>query len=286
MPDINPIERRRAIMRYVKGAVIIILLGAVVGLVAYVSFRPSPKQGLPASQSVPVMTQRVELKTQDSVAVVGDYYVPASTSVRGLLLLHMMPADRASWRAFAEKMQSAGWHVLAIDLRGHGESQGGPPGASLAKGGPDGYKRFSDAEHQASRFDIEAGVEFLKEALRQSSGESELYLGGASIGANLALQYLAEHADAKAALLLSPGLDYRGVTTESAARSLKPGQSVYYIASRDDQYSADTIQRLYDVTPSGVRKEIKFFETAGHGTTIFEREPAFMDELAGWLANR
>ncbi|MEK7465033.1 MAG: hypothetical protein AAB591_01295, partial [Patescibacteria group bacterium] len=167
------------------------------------------------------------------------------------------------------------------DLRGHGESQGGPPGASLAKGGPNGYKNFSDAEHQASRLDAEAGVEFLK-----SKGIESVYQGGASIGANLALQYLAEHADAKAALLLSPGLDYRGVTTESAARSLKPGQSVYYIASRDDQYSADTIQRLYDVTPSGVRKEIKFFETAGHGTTIFEREPAFMDELAGWLANR
>jgi hypothetical protein len=49
MPDINPIERRRAIMRYVKVAVIIVLLGAVVGLVAYVSLRPSPKQGLPAS---------------------------------------------------------------------------------------------------------------------------------------------------------------------------------------------------------------------------------------------
>ncbi len=220
------------------------------------------------------MVERVELKTQDNVAIVCDYYPPAAPVAKGLLLFHMMPATRTSWRAFAAKAQQAGWHVLAIDLRGHGESQGGP----------DGYKRFSDAEHQASKLDAEAGAEFLKSTLRESSGQEGLFvLGGASIGANLALQYLSEHPEAKAAFLLSPGLDYRGVTTEPAARDLKPGQAVYYVASRDDQHSAETIQRLSEVTPAGVEKKIKFFEAAGHGTTIFEREPYFMDEIVSWL---
>lgn len=209
---------------------------------------------------------RIELKTSDGVSLKGDYFVGRSD--RGLLLLHMMPADRTSWRAFAEKSENANWHVLAIDLRGHGESQGGP----------NGYKSFSDAEHQASRYDVEAGVEFLK-----SRGVTVLSLGGASIGANLALQYLSEHPDVRGVFLLSPGLDYRGVKTEPAARNLKPGQFVFYVASRDDAHSADTVQQLFDVTPAGVSKEIKFFETAGHGTTIFEREPQFMDSVVEWL---
>ena len=66
------------------------------------------------------MPQRIELKTKDGVSVIGDYYAPSQASVKGLLLLHMMPADRTSWNAFAGRMQAAGWHVLAIDLRGHG----------------------------------------------------------------------------------------------------------------------------------------------------------------------
>lgn len=214
------------------------------------------------------MMKMIELKASDNVVIVGDYYAPALASAKGLLLLHMMPADRTSWKAFAEKMQALGWHVLAIDLRGHGESQGGP----------NGYRSFSDEEHQASRHDVEAGVEFLK-----SKDVDELYLGGASIGANLALQYLAEHSEAKAAFLLSPGLDYRGVKTETLTQNLKPNQSVYYVASSEDAYSVQSTRKLFDQTGAGVKKEIKFFENAGHGTTIFEKEPQFMDEVAVWL---
>lgn len=214
------------------------------------------------------MSERIELKTSDGVSVVGGYYPASTASMKGLLLLHMMPETRQSWHDFAAKARDAGFNVLAVDLRGHGESQGGP----------DGYRNFSDAEHQLSRRDVEAAAEFLK-----SKGVSEIYLGGASIGANLALQYLAESGDAKAAFLLSPGLDYRGVRTKQHARALGESKAVYYIASRDDRYSAETIQVLFDETPEGVKKEKKLFEYAGHGTTIFEREPAFMGEIISWF---
>lgn len=246
---------------------IIVLLVALLAGALYISRtrEEMPQEFSAAGQGMP---QRVEFKTKDNVLIVADYYAPASSSVKGLLLLHMMPATRQSWRVFAEKMQRVGYHVLAVDLRGHGESQGGP----------NGYRNFSDAEHQASRGDAEAGAEYL-----QSRGVTELYIGGASIGANLALQYLAEHPGAKAAFLLSPGSDYRGVKTEPAVWNLTPGHAVYYVASRDDGYSADTIQKLFDTTPTGMKKEIKFFDAAGHGTTIFEREPAFMDTIASWL---
>lgn len=222
-------------------------------------------------QSETGMQERIELKTKDNFSIAGDYYAPSSASSRGLLLLHMMPAARSSWRALAGKMQTAGFHVLAIDLRGHGESQYGP----------NGYRDFSDVEHQASKFDVEAAAEFLK-----SKGAAQLFLGGASIGANLSLQHLAEHPEAGAAFLLSPGLDYRGVKTESFAKRLRSDQAVYFAASAEDmrssgQSAADMAETLYGLC--ACRKELKKFDNAGHGTTIFEREPAFMDIIVSWL---
>ena len=78
---------------------------------------------------------RVVLTTSGAVTIVGNYY--KGSADRGALLVHMMPATKESWGAFARVLEKQGYHVLAIDMRGHGESDGGPVG----------YKNFSDEEH-------------------------------------------------------------------------------------------------------------------------------------------
>jgi len=212
-------------------------------------------------------SELVKLKTKDGVDIVGDYY-PAPDFNVGVLMLHMMPADRKSFFAFAEKVQRAGWQGLAIDFRGHGESQGGPSG----------YQLFKDEEHQKSILDVEAGAEFLK-----SKGVKEIYLVGASIGANLSLQYLVEHPEAKAAVLLSPGLNYRGIKTDELAKKVYHTKAVYLAAAQDDYYSYETVQGLYDVLPKEVTRELKLFDSGGHGTKLFETHPELMEEIILWL---
>lgn len=219
------------------------------------------------------MVETIKIKTQDEVEIIGDYY--ETQGDKGVLLLHMMPADRKSWVFFAEKLQAKDFKVLAIDLRGHGESQGGP----------DGYKKFSDAEHRASILDVEAGAEFLKSTLRQSSGqEGKLHLVGASIGANFALKYLSDHSEVKSAILLSPGLDYRGVKILGLISALKNDQAVFAVASEDDKYSFDSVKNLFEGVPFSDSRMMKIFKDAGHGTTIFEKEPEFMEEVTDWIS--
>ena len=218
--------------------------------------------------------ERVEFAAQDGVKIVGDYYPPIGEiqvmngASRGVILLHMMPSHRKSWVALAEKLRQTGLPVLAIDLRGHGESQGGP----------EGYKSFSDSEHQNSRLDVIAAALFLR-----SKRVDEFHLVGASIGANLALQYLAEHPNARSAILLSPGLDYRGVKTGEAIQKILTGRGVYLVASDDDQYSRDTVNELASRITLDEKHRLKILESGGHGTTIFENHPEFMDELVEWL---
>lgn len=253
-------------MRF-KICVFFTIIVVVVGFVYFLSTGDnSSEKNEVFSDKNKVMFEAVKIKAQDGIEIAGDYY--DAPSDKGVILLHMMPADRKSWIKFALKLQTKNFKVLAIDLRGHGESQGGP----------DGYKNFSDIEHQSSSFDVEAAVEFL-----ENKGAGNLYLAGASIGANLALKYLAEHSEAKSVVLLSPGLDYRGVKTVGLVKALKDDQAVFAVASEDDKYSFDSINKLFEGISLSDSRMIKIFKDAGHGTTIFERKPEFMDEVVGWL---
>lgn len=204
--------------------------------------------------------------TKDDRVIIGDYY--SGTRKSGMLLLHMMPANRTSWRTLAGKLQENGFHVLAIDLRGHGESTGGP----------NGYRTFSDADHQQSLFDIESAIEVL-----HTKGIEKLHIGGASIGANLALQYAAGHPEVGSVMLLSPGLDYHGIHSDILIDSLKSTQAVLLAASDDDVYSFTSVKALYDRSSNLPKREVKLLTEAGHGTKMFEKYTPFIDEVVEWL---
>ncbi|MCP6720223.1 MAG: alpha/beta fold hydrolase [Patescibacteria group bacterium] len=217
--------------------------------------------------------EKVSLKTSDGVEIIGDYYTGLGS--RGVLLLHMMPTTRVSWRGFAPKLVEHGYHALAIDLRGHGESANGP----------ENYKSFSDKEHQASIHDVESGVQFLKE---KGTVDGELVIVGASIGANLALWYASDHTEIKQIVLLSPGLNYKGIETKPLIRRLEVGQGVFFASSEDDERSnginADMNRELHKLIPQGVEKKLVIYQAVGHGTDMFGKEkPDLESEILEWI---
>jgi len=208
------------------------------------------------------------LKTSDGVRLAGAFY--AADQLRGqALLLHMMPAAKESWSAFASALSSRGIACLAIDFRGHGASAGGP----------EGYRASSDAEQQAKRLDVEAGLEWLR-----ARAPMPLLVAGASIGANLAIRAEADHADVAACLALSPGLDYHGVTTADAFSSLRIGQRVFLAASSEDASALECADAL-EKAATAARIEIRRLEDKGHGTTMLERDRGFFDEAVAWMTS-
>ncbi len=148
---------------------------------------------------------------------------------------------------------------LAIDLRGHGESSAGDP----------------------SDLDVQAALAWLA-----ASGfpATHIALMGASIGANLALRALAQNQDIHAAVLLSPGSDYHGVTTLDAATRIDPSQALFIAASSgDDQQSFLDAQEIIRLAPSQ-EKNWKPFTQAGHAMHLLESHPELANESATWLA--
>ncbi|MCR4284323.1 MAG: lysophospholipase [Parcubacteria group bacterium] len=226
------------------------------------------------------MKEKVILKTIDNKEIVGNYIEVSGAKGAGLLL-HMMPSTKESWNGFAKELLEAGFSSLAIDLRGHGESDGGP----------EGFMRFDDKEHQKSMLDVKASIEFLK---NKGVAIGKIFLAGASIGANLSLQYQKENPEIKASILLSPGLNYRGILGGELAKNLNDNQAIFASGSEHDcgyqdarglsadKCASDMAKDIFEAAPSK-NKQIKIFSNSAHGTTILLRNEGFLKELILWL---
>ena len=214
--------------------------------------------------------QKTKVTTSDGLnlaALVWEGKGPVS-----IILMHMMPAAKESWIPLAEGLSKQGYNVLAFDFRGHGESEGG------------NYEDFSDGQHQQYYLDLEAAVRYVKE----NFPGTEIYLGGASIGANIAIKYLAEHPEIKKAAALSAGLNYHGVNAEELVRQTDPSQDLLLVAAADDMRKTGTsasrqAEILYDL--AACKKEKILFQTGGHGTSLLDAQPDLAATIQDFFDN-
>lgn len=257
---------------------IAILILAFVGLLALApAIRNYVQEQWVAEKVKEAEVERVTFKTADGVEIVGELYVPEEIrhDPYATLLLHMMPATKESWREYALRAREDNCVVLAIDLRGHGES-------TKKNGEVLNFQEFTDEQHQQSIQDIEAAAQFLEER-----GFPLEVIGGASIGANLALSYAADHPEIKKIFLLSPGFNYRGIEAQPLVEKLKETQGIYAVGgSQDVRSSGDDAgtmaQTLHDKAPV-IDKKFEIIRTETHGTDIFKQDPKLIDRILEWV---
>ncbi len=196
----------------------------------------------------------VTFKTEDNVKIAATHYIGKGNCV---ILLHMLSRDRRDWDNFAVKLNSLGYNVLAIDLRGHGESDLD-------------FLKFTSTDYNNMVKDVAAAKKYLN--------KSKIFVIGASIGANVALNYAVKDKDVKGIVLLSPGADYRGVETLKAI--MKYDRPIIIVSSEDDFQSIGASRQLYSF--AGKQRELKEYQDAGHGTNMFVK-PDLADSIIDWL---
>jgi pimeloyl-ACP methyl ester carboxylesterase len=179
----------------------------------------------------------------------------------GVILVHDKDRSGADWQLFAQKLAANGFHVVAVDLRGHGASK--PPDA------------LTEADWPKMTQDVEAAVAWL-----HAKGATKLAVVGASFGANLAVNAAADDAAVTNLVLLSPGLNLNGVTT-SAAMEKYGKRPVLFVASNDDAYAVRSVNAL-DAKATG-QKKIALLDQAGAGVKMLNRDPGLEATLLGWL---
>jgi pimeloyl-ACP methyl ester carboxylesterase len=232
------------------------MTGRALLLVSFLALAASPLRA--------ASVQDVSFRTDDGVTIAGSLYLPSRPGP-GILLLHALSRNREDWQSMATRFSDAGFVTLAIDLRGHGASGPLPEGASLG-----------DLTGMVA--DVKAARAFL--ATRREVSPGRIGIAGASIGANLAILCAAGDPTVRSLVLLSPGIDYRGLRPEAALKKYGDRPALL-VASQEDGYSTNSARQLAKSGP-GVR-DLRILNGAGHGTVMIGRQPDLAAALVDWF---
>lgn len=202
--------------------------------------------------------------------IAATFYGVDTPAPPGIILIHRLGADRTAWGPFAQHAQRNGYACLAFDLRGHGESVR-RDGERLS------YRAFTGADWRAAVQDIDAARRFMG---RRGVNLADTAIAGASIGANLALAYAAEHPDVPAVVLVSPGLDYKGIRTAEAIAAYG-NRPVLLMTSEGDSYSVSSCTEL-DRVAEGLC-EVRRYPGATHGAPLLDASDSARDQILLWL---
>lgn len=218
---------------------------------------------LPLFVTTALASTDVTLQTEDGTKVHA-IVDGAEDSKKGVVLVHMVGRSAGDWSYLSEKLSRGGQHVVAPDLRGHGKNR------------PDGDdSKLEDSEYAKMVQEVQASVKYLRD-----KGATEISCAGASIGANLCLRAAATDPEIVNLVLLSPGLNYKGVKTVDAIEAYGD-RPVLFVASEDDNFAFRSASVL-ETKATGQRK-FAILKNAGHGTKMLNRDPSLEGLVTSWL---
>jgi dienelactone hydrolase len=200
--------------------------------------------------------QVVTFQASDGMRLTADYFPPPE-DLRSLapmvILLHMYRSDRHAWQPLIRPLHEAGFAVLAVDLRGHGDSATTETRQRVLDRDP---KLFREMQN-----DLRGAYDFL--AAQPRVDRARFALVGASVGCSVALQYAARDRSVDAVVCLSPGLDYLGLDSAGDIAQIT-GRRLLLIATEDEKDAVYTLEKR----GSGVEVQIPAGASA-HGTNMF-----------------
>ncbi len=275
-------SRRRLPIRIARVALSIGLVAGAVALLARglaerVLFQPSSGMDLRPEQ-LGLDAEELYLSTDDGVRVHA-FWLPAPGADRAILFLHGNAGNASHRLPNAGQLVRLRAHVLLLDYRGYGLSEGSPSEEGV----------YADAR---------AGLEHIARARALPPERTVLF--GRSLGAAVAVDLAQDRplawvilesgwsslADVAGQVLRLPVGGLLGGMFDSAAKiSRVRAPLLFFHGDRDRTVPIELGQRLYAAAPEP--KAFWVIRTAGHNDTIlvggrayFERFQRFLDEVA------
>ena len=152
---------------------------------------------------------KVSLRTADKWNIAALY--EPSQNGKYVVLLHDLGSKKEEYPSFSRALSKAGFGYLALDLRGHGQSVNINTYTNFSKTGVDN-------EFNKMTRDVDAAIDYLK---GKGASESNIFLLGAGLGANVAAKSLPFHPRLGGVVLLTPSLKNRDVLTMVGIKNFK-----------------------------------------------------------------
>ncbi|MDB5341223.1 MAG: hypothetical protein JWN70_6842 [Planctomycetaceae bacterium] len=248
--------------------------------------------------------------TKDGISIAGTYWpsgLKQDASV--IVLLHGANGNQLDWGALPKKLQDEGFAVIAIDLRGHGQSKGATPAGEAvetktAKTKAKGAKSSVDAGSLKARdygamvrFDMEAVKAFIySEHQQHKLNMNKMGIVGAGLGGTVALNFAAvdwlkaphtdgpvggqtpRGQDVRALVLLTPDPDITGLQLPDAIKTLRLPEfqvAMLFCVGQKNKSDMTQTKKLYDqaATPKDkneARMYFKDYNTPARGTALLK----------------
>ena len=205
----------------------------------------------------------------DGMKIAADYYAPSTTGGAApmVILLHMYRSDRKAWEPLIAPLHEAGFAILALDMRGHGESATTETRDAVLKRDSRLFKKMQD--------DVRGAYDWL--VTQENVDRSRFALVGASVGCSVALRYAAADRSVDAVVCLSPGLNYMELDSDGDIRQIT-GRKILMLATTDERDAPYTLKQH----GQGVETHI-YDDLSAHGTNMFGVVPKIEQEIVAFL---
>ena len=239
---------------------------ACVALVTMSMASPRAAQSQTAAVTPPAPARTIDLKSPDGIALKASYF-SAGRPGPGLLLLHACNRDRSSWNGLAAAAAARGFHVIALDYRGYGQSGG------TKSDDPQQQQWIADREWPG---DIDAAYAWLTS--QQGVDKTRIGAAGASCGVNQAVQLARRHPEVRTVVLLS------GTITANGRDFIRDSawMPIFGAASQGDGGAVETLRWAMGWSRNPTNTFVEY-QAAGHGTDMFAVEKALEPQVLAWL---
>jgi dienelactone hydrolase len=227
---------------------------------------PLTAQSPPAAAPAPAAARTIDLKSPDGIALKASYFSPGRPGP-GLLLLHACNRDRSSWNGLATAAAVRGFHVIALDYRGYGQSGG------TKSDDPQQQQWIADREWPG---DIDAAYAWLTS--QPGVDKARMGAAGASCGVNQAVLLARRHPEVRTVVLLSGGLTANGREFIRDSAWLP----IFGAASQGDGGAVETTRWAMGWSRNPANRFVEY-QAAGHGTDMFAVEKELQPQVLAWL---